>query len=615
MSSGEPKTKRKFIMGGRVDSVENLLREKMPFDALTEDDREFIFSSYVELDSISSDMLAYIAIKTKKQETLEKALKHSKVIIDWISVIKNIRYCYYKNKKLIINKLKEQFDEIVQMDAGFDFFFKICYLIVIESFYIEAKNIETEDGYFDQLLNIILNYLEKNLDDEETLINFSYSSFDFSSDKSNYLLMLFEMISYISCNPHSSIDTSNRAISFMGNLKEKCRNIGDANHIFIKFKDKFTVENLTEYFITFFGDYCNDCCNKVDSFDSKYGLFGRRNIYNPNEVLSFDEKIRSYSHTQALSNALLGAMLRNSDYEWHSVTLKAVVDFVFHDSTTEDMIKKVLLDRIDSFCVSKEENGKETIQLDNRIDALFEAIVTDERFEQKALPFELLDKMVKLSKKDIVFVNCYKKSKSKEFEKIILDKVLSDKIPIDELNNHDFPKEIMDIFWRGREEIGISPQGVNIYGVMIGNKYTTEDVLMESFMKLGDAYKSPRSLLPVILNPNFDEKFYKFLVCWLKKSNGYPFISDYDIVLLNEEPDTFANYYIKNDGNQLKDWYLSELVCEVIFGSVEMYELVKEESVIQFLSQFDDKSKEYKDAYYRLLNLVPSKEKDSFGKK
>lgn len=603
MSLEEHKIKRVFFKAGDLDEM---LDNSIPFDALSEDERETVFSMFVDLDSVNSDMLAYIAIKTKRKETLERALNHPKVIINWREVIKNINIISEDNKfdvKFIIDNLIKQYEEIIEIDEikqleddyeeydDYDLFLDVLYNVVIATFRIEID----KDGYCDRLLNIILNYVDKNID-EETLVELSEKKRLGDIGDYSCLGSFIKMVRYISFHPQSSIDTSNRAISIMEKIEELCKNIDEINE---KDKSLSVVAKSKEIFLSL--------------------LSGSTNLIQQSQVFSENsegKRIRHYSHTQSFSNALLDVMQRDSNCQWESslkeyYTLGAFVDFIYDDSTTDDMIKKVLLDRIDSFCITKEENGKEITQLDDRIDALFEAIVTDKRFSQKELPFELLDKMIRLSKKDIVFVNCYKKSKSEEFEKIILDKVLSGQIPIDELNDHEFPKEIMDIFWRGREEFGINPQEANIYGVMIGNKYTPKDVLMESFMKLGDDYKRPRSLLPVILNPNFDEDIYKLLVYRLKQSDRYPFIDNMDIEALNETPIICSNS-IKKDVNccskQLINWYLSRRVCEVIFGSVEMYESVKEESVIQFLSQFSDKSTEYIDAYYRLLSFMPSKE-------
>lgn len=596
MSLEEHKIKRVFFKAGDLDEM---LDNSIPFDALSEDERETVFSMFVDLDSVNSDMLAYIAIKTKRKETLERALNHPKVIINWREVIKNINIISEDNKfdvKFIIDNLIKQYEEIIEIDEikqleddyeeydDYDLFLDVLYNVVIATFRIEID----KDGYCDRLLNIILNYVDKNID-EETLVELSEKKRLGDIGDYSCLGSFIKMVRYISFHPQSSIDTSNRAISIMEKIEELCKNIDEINE---KDKSLSVVAKSKEIFLSL--------------------LSGSTNLIQQSQVFSENsegKRIRHYSHTQSFSNALLDVMQRDSNCQWESslkeyYTLGAVVDFIYDDGTTDDMIKKVLLDRIDSFCITKEENGKEITQLDDRIDVLFEAIVTDERFEQKELPFELLNTMFKLSKKDVVIVKCNNESKSMEYERIMLDKGF---ITIDELSCHKFPKEIMDIIKCEYGEYCFGPQQINMYGVMIGNKYTTRDALVECFMKLGNDYSSYESLFPVILNSCFDEEIYKLLVYRLKQSSCYPFVDEFDIGYLNVIPVEQADE-IKEDVDNMGDWFKECQICKKIFGCVEMHELVNEESIIEFLSQFGDKSWEYIEAYYRLLSFMPSKE-------
>jgi hypothetical protein len=93
----------------------------------------------------------------------------------------------------------------------------------------------------------------------------------------------------------------------------------------------------------------------------------------------------------------------------------------------------------------------------------------------------------------------------------------------------------------------------------------------------------------------------------LKQSSWYPFVDAFDIGYLNSIPVDQADV-IKEDVDNMGDWFKECQICKMIFGCVEMHELVNEESIIEFLSQFGDKSNEYIDAYYRLLSFMPSKE-------
>lgn len=553
----------------------------------SEERMESIFKDIVESEDIDSSKLAYIVCNTKNKDVFMKALNHPRVIIDWSEVTCQLDDVTIVNKEFWVEELKKQFDEmmIVKDSLGRNLFLSTCGNLMRYEFMLNEV-----------FLNYIMDYIIKNFDDEFLISLIK----NVESDDFLYLLALINNIRF---HPNSSASTSSKGDHFLDKM--------------------YAISSLTEVNGK---DFLTEL-KRIRKFNCKEGNYQGFTVSLLKNMLQF-----KYD-----KNAL------EDDYN-----LKGVLEFIYAESTTDDIMKKVLLDKIDFFCTIKEENGRRVVCVDKRLDVLFEAIVNDERFEQKELPFELLNKMFNYSKNNNVLVKCWIKSGSKIFREVILRRVLEDNemgiidlyhpnVPNDifiEIANKsnsalilgyilwndtivDFPLECIDIIWRRKDEFPDDEKSRDrsrdtIYNYMCKCKYATKDKLLDSLKNL----KAPllKYCASIILNSNFDVECWNelqyLILCGRFEIDDYykSFLEEGNLEKIVQDPVGQANMYSKEKLNWWQMVALDMKISYKIMCFIKYYESIPEESVIQFLSQFGDKSREYIEAYYRLLSFIPSKE-------